>query len=42
MRLSRMLGIVIQAVVLGTLLFLAVGQLVGLEAGARIFRYQAF
>ena len=42
MRLPRLLGIVLQALVLGVFLFLAVGRLVGLEAGARIFRYQAF
>jgi hypothetical protein len=38
----RLLGITLQALVLGTLLFLAVARLVGLESGARIFRYQAF
>ena len=42
MKLPRLLGIAFQALVLGVLLFLAVGRLVGLETGARIFRYQAF
>lgn len=39
---SRILGILLQAVVLGVLLLLAIGKLVALETGARIFQYQAF
>ena len=42
MRLPRLLGIALQAIVLGVFLFLAVAKLVGMETGARIFRYQAF
>ena len=42
MRSARICGIVLQAIVLGTLLFLALSRLVALESGARIFRYQAF
>ena len=41
-RLFRGAGMVVQAVMLGVLLFLAVGGLVALESGARVFRYQAF
>jgi hypothetical protein len=39
---ARALGILVQAIVLGTLLFFSVGRLVALETGARVFRYQAF
>ncbi len=42
MSLPRLFGIVLQALVLGTLLFFAIGSLVALAADARIFRYQAF
>ena len=42
MKLARALGIVVQAVVLGVLLFYALGWLLGMETGARIFRYQGF
>ncbi len=42
MTVARWAGIVLQAIVIGTLLFLAVGNLVAIESGARIFRYQAF
>lgn len=38
----RILGILIQAVLGGILFFIAVSSLIGLETGARIFRYQGF
>lgn len=41
-RFAYTLGIVTQAVVMGTLLFFAIGKLISLETGARLFRYQAF
>lgn len=41
-KLLRGMGILVQAVVMGALLFLAVGGLVAIQAGARVFRYQAF
>jgi len=41
-KVARLLGITLQALVLGTLLFVAVGQLVALKTDARIFFYQAF
>jgi len=36
------LGIAVQAIVLGILLFIVIGRLVAMETGARLFRYQAF
>ena len=42
MTFARICGIVVQAIILGILLFIAIGELVELETGARIFRYQAF
>ena len=39
---TRVLGICVQAVVLGTLLFFALVHLIGLSSGARIFQYQGF
>jgi len=39
---ARCLGVLLQALILGSLLFLALGQLLALGADARIFRYQAF
>jgi hypothetical protein len=33
---------IVQALVLGTLLTLAVGKLVAIHSDARLFRYQAF
>ena len=42
MSIARLSGVVLQAVILGTLLYFAVGKLVAIESGARIFRYQAF
>lgn len=41
-RLARFAGIALQALILGTLLFVAIGQLVAMGTGARLFRYQAF
>ncbi|MDM8559129.1 hypothetical protein [Candidatus Parabeggiatoa sp. HSG14] len=41
-KIARLLGITLQALVLGILLFIAIGQLVALETDARIFLYQAF
>lgn len=39
---ARWAGIVLQATVLGILLFIAAGKLIAMESGARLFRYQAF
>ncbi len=39
---ARWAGIVCQALVLGIALFFAIGKLVALGSGARLFRYQAF
>ena len=41
-RWARRLGIGLQAVVLGTLLFLALLGLAALTTGATVFRYQGF
>lgn len=41
-KLLRWLGICIQAIVLGILLYFAIGKLIALETGARVFRYQGF
>jgi hypothetical protein len=41
-RWPRLLGIALQALVLGTLLFLALVNLIAMGEGARIFRYQNF
>jgi len=38
----RIVGIVVQALVLGSALFFAIGALVDIYGSARIFRYQAF
>jgi len=42
MKISRLLGIILQALVLGLLLSVSIGKLVALETDARVFRYQAF
>jgi hypothetical protein len=42
MKFARSLGILIQAVILGFLLFVSVGSMVAMETDARVFRYQAF
>jgi len=41
-KLARFLGITVQALVLGLLLVVSVGQLIALKTDARIFYYQAF
>ena len=41
-KIARFLGITVQALILGLLLFVAVGQLIALESDTRIFFYQAF
>lgn len=38
----RWLGVVLRAIVLGILLFLAVGELLALESDARVFQYEAY
>ena len=42
MNLWRILGVVCQSLVLGSLLFLALVSLVALSTGARVFQYQGF
>jgi hypothetical protein len=42
MKIARLLGILLQIIVLGTTLSIAIGKLVALETDARVFRYQAF
>ena len=42
MSLWRLLGITIQAAVLGTALFLAILKLVAISTGSRVFLYQGF
>lgn len=42
MRTARVVGIVIQALVLGTLLFLAVVELFHVGSGVQAFRYQGY
>lgn len=41
-RAARVLGIVVQALVLGYLLFFAILQLMATIGGAAVFRYQGF
>jgi hypothetical protein len=41
-RFARWLGVAIQLLVLGELLFVAVSQMYIAETGARIFRYAGF
>lgn len=41
-RFVRILGIVMQAAVIGTLLFVAVFRLAGIMGGARVFHYEGF
>ena len=40
--LARALGILVQAVILGALLFLAVVNLIAQQGGATVFLYQRF
>ncbi|MGA2500904.1 MAG: hypothetical protein ABSH20_24465 [Tepidisphaeraceae bacterium] len=42
MSFARFAGIVVQAVALGTLLFLAIVKLTAYDAGLRVFQYQGF
>ncbi len=42
MKLARVTGIVLQAVVLGTLLFLAIVKLTAHGADMQVFQYQGF
>jgi hypothetical protein len=41
-KLAKLSGICVQALILGTLLFFALARLAALRSGARVFRYQAF
>ena len=41
-RFGHIIGIAIQASVLGTLLFIAMVRLIGVAGGARVFQYQGF
>jgi len=38
----RFLGIMLQAIVLGTMLFLAIIKVIATQSGARVFHYQGF
>jgi len=42
MNIWRFLGEALQAIVLGSLLFLAVLELIALSTGSRVFLYQGF
>ena len=42
MRKWRWLGAALQAVVLGTLLFIAVARLIMVSAGTSVFKYQGY
>jgi hypothetical protein len=42
MRLGRLVGAALQAIVLGTLLFAAAVEILGVESLTRVFRYQGF
>ena len=39
---SRLVGVLLQGLILGTLLFIAVVNLVVASGGVRIFRYETF
>lgn len=39
---ARWLGVALQALVLGLLLFLAIGELIALENDARVFLYEGY
>ena len=41
-RLARAAGVLLQAVILGYLLFFAIMRLVAMGSGATVFRYQGF
>jgi hypothetical protein len=42
MNVWRVFGIACQAVLLGSLLFLAVAKLIAMSSGARVFQYEGF
>lgn len=42
MKFARYLGWIVQALVLGVLLFIAIANLISVGSGASIFRYQGF
>jgi len=42
MKFARWTGIIVQALVLGGLLCLAIGKMVAVATGARVFEYQGF
>lgn len=42
MKIARWIGIFLQALVLGVLLFFAIGELIAIEGDARVFRYEAY
>ena len=42
MKYARWIGIIFQALMLGGLLFLAIGKMVAMATGARVFEYQGF
>jgi hypothetical protein len=42
MNIPRMLGIALQAVVLGTLLFLAIVKMTALSSNLHLFQYEGF
>jgi hypothetical protein len=42
MSIWRLIGITCQAVVLGSLLFLAILKLIAMSTGARVFLYEGF
>lgn len=41
-RIGRWIGIVMQALIVGLLLFVALVRLAGMVGGARVFQYQGF
>ena len=42
MRYAKWAGIVVQALVLGGMLFLAVMKMIAIQSGARVFQYQGY
>lgn len=42
MKTARWAGILLQALVMGILLFLAIAKLMVIHSGARVFRYEGF
>ncbi len=41
-QIGRIIGVALQALILGTLLFVALVRLIGVAGGARVFQYQGF